>query len=35
AELTGGENLKFNIQLGFNNANLASENAKKYQRLAG
>ena len=35
AELTGGDSLKSNIQLVFNNAILASEIAKEYQRLAG
>ncbi|MCH4797312.1 pseudouridine-5'-phosphate glycosidase, partial [Escherichia coli] len=35
AELTGGGSLKSNIQLVFNNAILASEIAKEYQRLAG
>lgn len=34
AELTGGDSLKSNIQLVFNNAILASEIAKEYQRLA-
>ncbi|MFP1483868.1 pseudouridine-5'-phosphate glycosidase [Escherichia coli] len=32
AELTGGDSLKSNIQLVFNNAILASEIAKEYQR---
>ena len=35
AELTGGDSLKSNIQLVFNNAILASEIAKEYQRLVG
>ena len=35
AELTGGDSLKSNIQLVFNNSILASEIAKEYQRLAG
>ncbi|MEO3991063.1 pseudouridine-5'-phosphate glycosidase [Pseudocitrobacter cyperus] len=34
AELTGGDSLKSNIQLVFNNAILACEIAKEYQRLA-
>ncbi|WP_410736410.1 pseudouridine-5'-phosphate glycosidase [Citrobacter freundii] len=34
AELTGGDSLKSNIQLVFNNAVLACEIAKEYQRLA-
>ena len=34
AELTGGDSLKSNIQLFFNNAVLACEIAKEYQRLA-
>ncbi|MDX5627675.1 MULTISPECIES: pseudouridine-5'-phosphate glycosidase [unclassified Brenneria] len=34
AELTGGDSLKSNIQLVFNNAALASEIAKEYQQLA-
>lgn len=33
AELTGGDSLKSNIQLVFNNATLACEIAKEYQRL--
>ena len=33
AELTGGDSLKSNIQLVFNNAVLACEIAKEYQRL--
>ncbi|XIV47235.1 pseudouridine-5'-phosphate glycosidase [Escherichia coli] len=33
--LTGGDSLKSNIQLVFNNAILASEIAKEYQRLVG
>ncbi|MGQ9452762.1 pseudouridine-5'-phosphate glycosidase [Leclercia sp. TB492] len=34
AELTGGDSLKSNIQLVFNNARLACDIAKAYQRLA-
>lgn len=34
AELTGGDSLKSNIQLVFNNARLACDIAKSYQRLA-
>jgi pseudouridine-5'-phosphate glycosidase len=34
ADLTGGDSLKSNIQLVFNNAVLACEIAKAYQRLA-
>ena len=35
AELTGGDSLKSNIQLVFNNAILASEIAKEYQQSRG
>ena len=34
AELTGGDSLKSNIQLVFNNAVLACEIAKEYQQIA-
>ena len=34
AELTGGDSLKSNIQLVFNNAILACEIAKEYQQVA-
>lgn len=34
-ELIGGDSLKFNIQLVFNNVILASEIVKEYQRFAG
>jgi len=34
AELTGGDSLKSNIQLVFNNARLACDIAKAYQRIA-
>lgn len=33
AELTGGDSLKSNIQLVFNNAVLACEIAKEYQQI--